>query len=172
MDNTLTEKNKDIRAYRFFPALLLSLIPVFAAVGMKFHPRSLGSLSFYGRYDGIGIMDSLQYIRAVLICSAPTLVQILLLYLFSFSRLLIPFSIFIVSIRGFILGTAAVMASAQDDFLQTGIYCMITLAIWLMGASFCMARLRKSEKASAKTLSFLTISGVCITGEFILSFIL
>ncbi len=182
MDNIINKKQSinisRSRFCRIFPVLLLSFSLIFTAAGMKLFNGSgyMEDLLFYKRYEGMPSISSFDgfigHMTAVLTCAAPALVQIFGIYLSSFSPFLVPLSILTVSARGFITGAAVSIAGGSHDFIQIGLYAVVTMSFCVMSAFFLRTKKITPGNVLQKTFSFLSVSGLCVLGESIISFIL
>lgn len=165
MDTTLTKENrKRLSPYLCF-VILAAVTAVCIAVGMKY--TSAGEASFYGRYDGI-TSGFLTHVTTAVVCSASTLVELMILYFMSYSPLLLPAGMTVIGCRGFIAGTAYSMGGNASLLhiamytAATAVICTLVAVLWHFG---------KSHAVLKKTAALLTFAGVCVILEIILSYI-
>lgn len=171
MDGIIT----DSAGRRHYPYLcfviLAAVTAVFIAAGIRYSRTAelFGEISFYGRYDGItgGV---LTHIRTAAVCSASTLVQLMILYLMSFSPLLIPAGVTVIGCRGFIAGAAYCIAEGSAPLVHTVIYtattaviCIAVAVLWHFGKCFAVLK---------KTAAFLVSAGTCVIFEILLSYMI
>lgn len=148
----------------------------FAVIGMKYSETvgTFDGVSFYGRYDGLA-GGAIHHAKAAVICALPCLMQLLSLYVLSFSSLLFPAGLTVVGFRGFAAGIAYGAVSSTDTAAQLIAYGIITLAICL--ASAMLQRCRKDRadplgRFAGSSVILTATAGFAVICEFILSYII
>ncbi len=157
----------------FVMAGFMAVASIFITVGIKYYSGSeiIQGLSFYGRYEGIGNAVT-EHMSAAVLCSALCLIQLAVIYLMSFSPLLMPTSLVIIGCRGFISGIAYSASGATRGISQLVLYIVLT-AVMCLFASYLVSieSVRARECSVYKTAALFIAAGICVTGEFIVSFI-
>lgn len=129
-------------------------------------------LSYYKRYtnggDVINVYTATKHFFDAVTHSLPTLIQLSVLFVLSFSPFLIPVSVIVTILRGFMIGCAMNCVRGTFDMAQLCVYALCAVFVCFMGAMF----LKKDLRVSGKIFLFFLISGLCVTAEFILSFVL
>lgn len=137
-------------------------------------------MNFYGRYTSFagitGLPSLLSRLTEALINSVPVLVQILTLFLLSFSPLLIPAGVTVTVFRGILAGIALCKVGSTPEAVQPCFYLAVSLIVCFMCSSFLRChgdpKLSVSSRTFRKTAIFLISSGACVTAEIVLSFVM
>lgn len=175
MDEIIKTKNAPSSNFYkicFVCLILLAGVSAIVASNITDSYTEITKLSYYNRYHGNG--DSITISRAIIHFfdavsnSLPTLVQLIVLFILSFSPFLIPASAIVTAFRGFVIGCALHCARDISGVLQLSSYMLCVVVICFMSA-LC---LRKDLGVSKKVFLFFISSGICVTSEFVLSFIL
>ena len=174
MDNN-TQKPITDKKYAVTVFIWLFLFTaVFAVIGAYVSDRFgiLDGISFYGRYDGLTSSFATRA-NAVLISSVSCLVQLMFLYMLSYSALLIPGSVIITGLRGFMLGASYSIADSAAEFIQIAAYAVICLGICITTSKLTNCRKESVGTAVAKKTIILTATaGFSVITEFLLSFMI
>ncbi len=175
MDNSLETKST-FPLYRhkvFFICLIfLAGVAAIIAVNLTKGYTEITELSCYNRYlnksDSFTKAEMLRHFFDAVLNALPVLIQLFLLFVLSFSPFLIPAGVALSSLRGFIMGCALHCVRDISGVAQFGVYALCTFVICVMGSVY----LKKDITASQKVFLLFILSGICVTAEFILSFIL
>lgn len=179
-DGASGEDNSNRMSPGMYFALFAGIAIVFAVIGMKYADAFgiLEGTAYYGRYDGLAVRGTegiILHANAAIMQALPCLMQLLVIYVLSFSPLLIPIVATVSGFRGFTAGIAYTAISGVSFVVQLSFYAIITLAMCFASAVLVQANFAHSHAAGRvlrKTVILTVAAGFAVICEFILSYIL
>ena len=179
-DNGKWHSGTSLSAVCFIGLIFIFGITAYITMSITEGSAFLNDIRFYDRYDsvqeGVDLAYALRHLTEAVRNALPGILQILVLFLLSFSPLLIPAGITVTVFRGIVSGVALSRAGSFPENLQAYAYTAISVIICFMCSSFLQYRhssdLKGSRSVLKKTVLFLISSGACTAVELTLSFIM